>query len=308
LSLIELAFGEALDAEARRALRGMRPPPLIAPLIALLDDLSPPGEGMMPGFVWLENGCVIGTASVRRVHSSGRGWLVSNVAVHPEKQGRGIGRALLEASLEFAQDRGGTWVILQVRDDNVPARNLYESLDFRSIGEVVRLSREAGAPIPRLASVDSIEKDLRPARWYDGEKLYRLARTLMTYDVLWSDALSRSSYRTGLWSRILARMQGRRRGWWVQDKGALGLQGGIGIEVDPRNPWHRLRLLTVREARDESLAKHLVDFGLRQLSGARELPVETEYPASDEAGQAALAEAGFVPLYSLVHMRLDLLD
>jgi GNAT superfamily N-acetyltransferase len=109
LSLIELAFGEALDAEARRALQGMRPPALIAPLIALLDDLSPPGEGMMPGFVWLENGHVIGTASVRRVHASSRGWLISNVAVHPEKQGRGIGRALLEACLDLAQDHGGTF-------------------------------------------------------------------------------------------------------------------------------------------------------------------------------------------------------
>ena len=51
LKLIEVAFGEDLDVEARRALHSMRLPPLLAPLIGLLDSLSPPGEGMMPGFV-----------------------------------------------------------------------------------------------------------------------------------------------------------------------------------------------------------------------------------------------------------------
>ena len=116
----------------------MRPPFGLATVIGLLDSLALPGEGMMPGFVWLEGGRAVGTASVRRVRPYNHGWLVSNVTVHPNWQGRGIGRALLEASLDFAQDHGGSWVVLQVRNDNTVARQLYESLGFHSIGEIVQ--------------------------------------------------------------------------------------------------------------------------------------------------------------------------
>lgn len=311
IALIEVAFGEALDADARRALRSMRPPPGLALLIGFFDSLALPGEGMMPGFIWLEGGRVVGTASVRRVHPYDHGWLISNVAVHPDWQGRGIGRALLEASLDFAQDHGATWVVLQVRDDNMVALRLYESLAFQPIGEVVRLRRAETSDITDPSPVEG----LQPARWYHGSALHSLARTLTPHDILWADALNRSLYRTGPLNHMVTRLKGRRHQWWVQltPKGLQSvapwaesrLRAAVGVAVDPRTPWHRLRLLISPKAQDEQLTSGLIIFGLSQLVDAPSLPVEIEHPASDSVTQCALAEAGFERIYALLHMRLN---
>ena len=311
LTLIEVAFGDDLDVEAQRALRSMRLPPLLAPLIGLLDSLSPPGEGMMPGFVWLEGGRVVGTASARRVHTLNRGWLISNVAVHPDWQGRGIGRALLEAAVDFAEDCGGRWIVLQVRDSNRVARQLYESVGFQRVGEMVRLRKAKIEKQGRALQPTG----LRPARWSEGNALSRLARTVTPHDVLWADVLTRELYETGPMSKLVAHLRGRRRQWWVQEKrrgrdgigwSGAGLKAAVGIEVDRRNPWHRLRLLIAPQAQDELLAAKLIGFGLRQLAEVPPLPVEIEHPEGDKATQTALAKAGFERVYSLMHMRLDL--
>jgi GNAT superfamily N-acetyltransferase len=305
IQLIELAFGETLDAEARRALHSMRLPGPFTSLIALLDGLSPPGEGMMPGFVWVQGGCVVGTASVRRVHSLSRGWLISNVAVHPDWQGQGIGRALLEASLDFAQAHGGAWVILQARDSNQVARQLYESLGFGVIGRVDRL-RLATLAEAKVEPDAALARRLRPAGWLDGIALLQLARALTPHDVFWADTLNRDLYRTGLLDYLVGWLQGYRRRWWVVNEPDRAFRAAVGVEVDARNDWHRLRLLILPEAQDEELASDLIAFGLAQLAGARVLPVEIEQPQSAQAVQSALAGVGFEPIYALVHMRLNL--
>jgi ribosomal protein S18 acetylase RimI-like enzyme len=309
LDLIELAFGDGLDAEAQRALRSMRVPGPLAPLLAWLDGLSPPGEGTMPGFVWEQGGRVVGTTGVRRVHSLSRGWIVSNVAVHPDWQGQGIGRAMLEAALDFARDHGGAWVILQVRDDNPAARRLYDGLGFRVIAQVARLRRAGagGAPAPAYGDGHLHPGGrLRRAGWLDGFALLRLARALTPHDVLWPDAMNRDLYQTGPWGRLVGWLQGYSRRWWVLDEPGRTLRAAVGVEVNSRNAWHRLRLLVLPEAQSEELASDLVAFGLAQLAGAGPLPVEVEQPDSAQEVQSALLGAGFEQTLSLVHMRLDI--
>jgi GNAT superfamily N-acetyltransferase len=302
LDLIELAFGASLDAEAQRALRSMRLPGPLAPLIVLLDGLTPPGEGTMPGFVWEQGGRVVGTAFARRVHSLSRGWLVSNVAVHPDWQGQGIGRAMLEAALDFARDHGGAWVVLQVRDDNPAARRLYDSLGFRVIAQVTRLRRAGvgGAQAPVSG------RRLRPAGWLDGIALLQLARALTPHDVFWADTMNRDLYQTGPLSRLNGWLQGYSRRWWVLDEPGRAFQAAVGVEVDSRNACHRLRLLVLPEAQNEKLASDLITFGLAQLAGARPLPVEIEQPDSAQEVRSALLGAGFEPTFCLAHMRLDM--
>jgi GNAT superfamily N-acetyltransferase len=305
LALIEFAFGEELDVEAQRALRSMRLPLFLTPVVCALDGMAPPGESMMPGFVWLEGGRVVGTTSVRRLSALNSGWLVSNVAVHPDWQGRGIGRALLEASLDFVRDRGGTWAVLQVRDSNSSARSLYESLGFQPIGQVQRLRRPGADGLPATVVAHS----LRQARWYHGSALTRLARMMTPHDMLWADNLNRDLYATGPLSHLANRLRGLHRSWWVHEKpnrGPEGLQAAVGIEIDRQTPWHRLRLLVAPKAQDEVLAAKLVAFGLSQLVSAPPKPIEIEHPASDQMVQAALTDVGFTQVYALVHMRLDL--
>ena len=50
--------------------------------------------------------------------------------VVPERRGRGLGRALMEAAIELARDRGAADMHLGTSEDDVAARGLYESLGF----------------------------------------------------------------------------------------------------------------------------------------------------------------------------------
>jgi len=50
--------------------------------------------------------------------------------VAPAKRGRGLGRALLEAAMETARERGAVHMDLGTSEDDVAARALYESAGF----------------------------------------------------------------------------------------------------------------------------------------------------------------------------------
>ena len=57
-----------------------------------------------------------------------------NVCVAPVRQGRGLGRLLVEHFLDLADRYKAHTVYLEVRPSNTPARALYKSLGFRRIG------------------------------------------------------------------------------------------------------------------------------------------------------------------------------
>jgi ribosomal protein S18 acetylase RimI-like enzyme len=50
--------------------------------------------------------------------------------VVPERRGRGLGRALLEAAMAHARERGAAHIDLGTSEDDVAARALYESAGF----------------------------------------------------------------------------------------------------------------------------------------------------------------------------------
>jgi ribosomal-protein-alanine N-acetyltransferase len=69
---------------------------------------------------------------------------IHTIGVDPAFQGRGIGRALLRGLLEVADSVGAT-VFLEVRTDNEPARALYESEGFATVGLRRRYYQPSGA-------------------------------------------------------------------------------------------------------------------------------------------------------------------
>jgi GNAT superfamily N-acetyltransferase len=54
--------------------------------------------------------------------------LMNDLFVAPEARGRGIGRALIEATAEVARGRGAAWVEWSTAPDNHTAQRLYDSL------------------------------------------------------------------------------------------------------------------------------------------------------------------------------------
>lgn len=59
---------------------------------------------------------------------------IYSVAVAPDAQGLGLGRALLEAAETAAQARSAVFMRLEVRTDNIAAQNLYQRLGYRQFG------------------------------------------------------------------------------------------------------------------------------------------------------------------------------
>lgn len=59
---------------------------------------------------------------------------VHNIAVHPDYQGRGIGRQLMEAVDDLGRAGDYQRISLEVRQDNDIACKLYLSLGFKAVG------------------------------------------------------------------------------------------------------------------------------------------------------------------------------
>ena len=57
-----------------------------------------------------------------------------NVCVHPDCQGNGFGRVMVEHLLIRARERNASSMFLEVRPSNVVAYQLYEKLGFNEIG------------------------------------------------------------------------------------------------------------------------------------------------------------------------------
>jgi GNAT superfamily N-acetyltransferase len=56
--------------------------------------------------------------------------LLEELYVVPERRGRGLGRALLEAAMQHARERGAARIELNTSETDVAARGLYESTGF----------------------------------------------------------------------------------------------------------------------------------------------------------------------------------
>ena len=67
---------------------------------------------------------------------------VTNVAVAPEFQGKGVGKALIEASLVRLREKGARYVRIETLEQNVKGLNFYPSLGFKEVGRQVYFFKE----------------------------------------------------------------------------------------------------------------------------------------------------------------------
>lgn len=79
-----------------------------------------------------EGGTVIGMGGLLP-HSTKRGEL-KRMRVHPDFQGRGLGRRILEALEQRARDLGLRELCLDTTEEQQAARRLYESAGYRETG------------------------------------------------------------------------------------------------------------------------------------------------------------------------------
>lgn len=56
-----------------------------------------------------------------------------NIAIAPDRQGKGLGRKLLDEFINFCQQKNADSIWLEVRQSNTRAVNLYESVGFNEV-------------------------------------------------------------------------------------------------------------------------------------------------------------------------------
>ena len=83
-------------------------------------------------FVFEEKGKILGYAGLQVVLSEG---YVTNIAVTKLARGRGIGKALVDALINFGKEQNLAFISLEVRESNIPAISLYKKCDFKDMGK-----------------------------------------------------------------------------------------------------------------------------------------------------------------------------
>jgi len=170
--LIEIAFGEALDPLSRETLREMRSLGwLLGPLFWLSNTMSLPLAETYDGFVWMEEGRIVGNVTVHRRYSEKKGWFISNLAVHPDYRRRGIARRLVSAGVQMARQRGASRISLEVRAENSAARALYAKLGFAEVDSVSTMKLDHAVPPSRVAAEEYDIEMVKPVQWSDLRRL-----------------------------------------------------------------------------------------------------------------------------------------
>ncbi len=299
-TLIERAFGDDMDASGRANMREMR---WLGTLFGWMDWLASPGQGLMPGYVWVENGQIVGNVTVRKLSTFGRGWMIGNVAVAPEWRGRGIGRQMMEASIELVRHNHGDWIALQVRTDNEVARRLYQALGFIDTGEMVYLECRALGPDRTAIAPQLTGSRLRPARADDMEQAYTLAQSFVPDTVRWAEPVYRSLFDVSFERRLADWFTGSRHVWRVIESVDL-LRGVALLEVKQRQRWARLHLWIVPAFRGQ-YEDALIDSVLAELRQPIDLALARV--AGDAIGErVALTTHGFRQVRALTSMKLAL--
>ena len=69
---------------------------------------------------------------------------VTNIAVRQDCRGRGLGRMITYALMQYASNLGAEYLTLEVRQSNVKAQNLYNSLGFVKVNVRKRYYEDTG--------------------------------------------------------------------------------------------------------------------------------------------------------------------
>ncbi len=302
--LLELAFqDEGIDDNGQRMIHMLR---RYGPLEAIIMEGT-------PGFVWVEGGQVLGNASVQYNPARRGTWIVGNVATHPAHRNQGIGSALISSVIRYARSRGARTLALQVVEGNTPAVRLYEKFGFQPLGAVTYYQRppvRVQAPWHDLAASGAVSTGavkVHTANWANREAVWHVARLNIPDDLTYSDPFDASTYRLGLRWSMTNWLGGNREHWWVTETGgaAAAVTGALRVRINFDLSQHNVELLLNEQAPIEH-GLVLLERGLRYLQTCIDKPLLATQSRPHGPSHEALQAAGFIPMRTLIHMKLEI--
>lgn len=306
-NLIQTAFADDLDRSGQSMLREMRTLSRLGPLLWWFDQSNPALNDLLSGFVWVEDGQVVGNVTVSQASPASQRWVISNVAVAPEYRGRGIGRMLMQAALDSIRASHGRYVTLQVRDDNAAALHLYRALGFREVfgTAYLRLDRVPG-DISLPPSAPGIH-----FRWLssaDTHQAYQLARLAIPEAVQAEQPIRSTRYAVSFETRL---------GDWL--KALVGSGPALRLVAVSHDQMQALLIAEPTAWRPEGyislvvhpscrglVEQHLIARALRHLRRWSQHVAVARHPTYHPEGIQAFDSFGFRKERTLLWMRCEL--
>jgi GNAT superfamily N-acetyltransferase len=311
-NLIEKSFANDLDRSGQSALRELRWLSRFKPILWWMDYFSADYTDFLSGFVWEEDGKLVGNVTINRTSVGSRRWLVSNLAVSEDYQGRGIGRSLMDASLELVKEYNGLSISLQVRADNLPAKRLYQSLGFKEISGTTHL--QIGR-VPRIRGIYQLPQlppgvRLRPHDFnsQDAGRAYDLASAATPPAAQKEWPLYRRNFQLGSQERINNFFRpligiGPSAHWVIEEGqrfvGLMNIQPGFFKQM------HQLRLIVHPDWRGH-LEKTVIGRALDYLYPWRNRGITIRHAADHIEAIEAYKEFGFHERQTLLWMKREM--
>lgn len=303
--LIQSAFADDLDQAGYAMLRELRTLGRLGPLLWWLDGPGAGAHQMLSGFVWLEDGKIVGNVTVTQASHPADRWIISNVAVATPYRERGIARRLMQAALEMICQHRGRSVALQVRDDNQAALHVYHTLGFQGLFGTAHLRMDEVLPVQPPQSPDV---RLRPLTGADAMPAYRLACAAVDEIAQDEHAVRPTHFQVGLEQRLtdwFRRLIGRMPSLRMLAGSDARTDGMITVQPTGRGTESLIALTVHPDARG-MIEEILVGHALHHVSQWSRGPAVARHPTYHPAGVAAFKALGFRPERTLLWMRRDL--
>jgi hypothetical protein len=266
-------------------------------------------SGFIPGFVWEEDGQIVGNLTLLGSEVPGR-YLIANVAVHPDFRRRGIARGILQEALDHIVDQGGRTVMLQVESDNDPAITLYLTSGFHLVGTMKRWQTSSTNLRYVPIQADTVGQ-VRSIGRRDWRAAYHLDRAIVHPDLNWPVPPTPDFYKTGILRSIVDLLSGRKFNAWITElrTGTSSKQKLIGL-ISISSEWGRPTWLRIRvdPTWQEEVEPRLMNNAIKYLKRNRSGTVRISHPADDQLANQMLTEANFRIQRSLTIMTLDLIN
>lgn len=303
--LIELVFAPTMDEGGRAAIREMRTLSRMGRGLSLLGQLNEMMLGIRMGYVWMQDGKLIGNVSLYPASlpdASRHTWIVANVAVHPQYQGRGIARQLMREALTHLAQKGGQQAILQVDYDNQVALHLYESLGFSRERAFTTWRRSSYTNPPAEADTSFFITRRTRSEWQQEYALAQYGRPQARGGIGWLKPTIPQTFSKSLWRGLVdsLTMNSTER-LIVRTADEKGIVASLWIENNLGSFTTRLTLLS--RPRDIYAARALLTNTVRRFRAAS---LTIEHPHDDDDTNALLRELRFTPDRTVYHMRLAL--
>lgn len=303
--LIENAFGDEISIAGKGVLHELRFLALLGPLNFFLTGAQSEAEDIFTGFVWVQDGRVVGNVTVNRPDGHARRWQISNVAVLEGYRRQGIARQLVEAAIGLILERGGNVAYLYVREDNLAAQHLYQQLGFVPVDRATDLEL-FDYPRPQV----ELPAYLRVLSPREGEQLHALVSEAEGAGQRWLYPSYLNQYAWPADERVFRWLESLLTGevetqWGMGESQTLDAGVVLRTRHGLNRKSHRLKLW-VRPARRGEIEDRLIEDVLIVLSRKPKRSVLVTLPAVESAAIEALVRHGFHKHRTLILMRLNL--